>query len=165
MPFAMQRQGRKHGGMQQPYGSMPPSGMQQPYGSMPGFPNQQFRNQQSGSSGPFSLTNQQAGQPMGFGGNQLGGRHGRHNRNRQAYMQGGGYIPSYTNYGGDYGSGHVPTMVVREYSFPHSASPAKSEDAHFMVELLAKQEKLVIDKPDATKSLEVSPLVPLEKSP
>jgi len=164
MPFAMQRPGRRHGGMQQQsYGSPQQpyspqqsySPMHQPYGG--GFPNRQFGNQQSGSTtGPFSMANQ--GQSMGFGGgqsgfgaNQLGG--GRHHHHQQP-MQGGGFTPFYGGGYGGYGSNHVPVMVVREYAFPRSLNAQKKDEAPFMVELLAKQEKLVIDKPDAAKALQ-----------
>jgi hypothetical protein len=61
------------------------------------------------------------------------------------------YNPPYYGGGGYSGYGHVPTLVVREYSFPKSFNAPKSEDSPFMVELLAKQEKLVIDAKPAER--------------
>jgi hypothetical protein len=109
-----------------------------PFGRQRGFPG----NQQSGqSSGPFSFTGPQQ-DPLGLGGGLQGHRH------RHQMQPIGGYATSY-----NFGGGRVPTMVIREYSFPPSLN--KSDDEPILVEMMAKQQRLVIDGP--TKA---TPLIP-----
>ncbi len=122
-------------------------------------PDDQFRQPLSNYHYPPIVSTSGSG-PNSFGyggGGGYGYQHHHHMHQRGQYslaygangMNGQGsfrsYGPSYLSYY----SAHVPVLVVKNYSFPGSPSSAlgfNSSEQTPMVELLAKQEKLVIDE-------------------